>query len=124
MVTGGLLENARSMFDTTAFGIGRAKIEPSDPGQGNCRGAHGAGFQGHVKIAAKQTGAAKDLGRLLERDKLGMGRCVREFFGTVAGNGQDLLRLRIDDQSGDRHLLAKRRFSGFGEGQFHIAVGR
>ena len=45
VVAGGSREEARAMLDGAAFRVWRAEIEPADAGEGDGRGAHGAGFK-------------------------------------------------------------------------------
>ena len=47
-------KDARAVLDTAALGIGRAVVEPAQPGEGDRLGAHRAGLQGDVEVAVDQ----------------------------------------------------------------------
>ena len=47
------------MLDRTAFGIGSAEIEAADAGEGDRRGAHGAGLERDIEVAIDQALAAE-----------------------------------------------------------------
>ena len=50
---------SRAMLDGAAFRVWRAEIEPADAGEGDGRGAHGAGFKRDMEIAAGEPLAAE-----------------------------------------------------------------
>src|SRR5690606_19461188 len=50
VMAGGLREHPRAVLDAAALGVVGAEIEPPHPGQGDRRGAHGAGLQGDVEV--------------------------------------------------------------------------
>lgn len=118
MVAGRCGEHPRAMLHATAFRVVSAKNQFADTGEGNGLGAHGAGFQGDVEVAADQPGGADGGGRGANGQKLGMRGGVMVHLRPVARLGQDGA-VRPDDHGADRHFPPRGGFLGFLQGDRH-----
>ena len=56
VVTRGVVEQARAVFDSPHLGIRGAELNTADAGKGDGRGAHAAGLKCYIEIAIDQAG--------------------------------------------------------------------
>src|SRR6185503_1790492 len=84
MMAGRLVEDARTVLDAAALGIGGPPVEPADAGEGNRLGAHRAGLQRNIEIAIDQARRAELRRRRADRQHLGMGGGIAHLLGAVA----------------------------------------
>src|SRR5271166_2475608 len=121
VVAGRLTKKTRTMIDGAAFWVGRAIIEAAQAGKGNRAGAHRAGLERHVKVAADEPVGADRRGGRTDGEKLGVCGRVGELAGAVAGardNGA------VACESGaDRRLAARIRRPRLGKGEAHRITG-
>jgi len=90
VMTGGLGEENRAVFNCAHFFIRCRIIQSSDAGEGNGGGAHGAGFKRHVDIAIDQAFRAQFGGHFPDDQHFGMGGGVMVSEGPVSGNRQNI----------------------------------
>ncbi len=106
MVAGLLRKKARAIFHRAALFVLGREIKPADAGEGHRPGAHGAGLQRHVKIAANQPLVADFFGRLPDRDDFGVGGRVMVGDRAVAGRAENFAVFH--HAGADRRLAARR----------------
>jgi len=119
MVAGRLLEPAGPVLDGAALGVVGAVIDPADAGEADGGGAHGAGFQGNIEIAIRQTRFAQFRRGSADGEDFGMGGRVGILLGTIAGGGQDQAGAAVDHHRAHRHFAALGRSLGLGKGAGH-----
>src|SRR4051794_20880703 len=107
VVAGRLRKEPHAGIHRAALGIGRAVIEPADPGERNSACAHGAGLQGDIEVAIDQPLGPDGLGRLPDRQNFGMCRRIAVGQRPIAGGGDHLVT--PDDDAPDRNFAG---FSG------------
>ena len=83
------------------------------------RGAHRAGLQRDIEIAAGQAWPAARTGGGADHQRLGMGGGIGQLLGAVAVAGQHLSVFGFHQDSAHRHLAARTGRLGLGEGQLH-----
>ena len=115
-----LVENARTVLDAAALRIVGAEIKPADARQGDRCGAHRAGFERHVQIAAGQSLEPEPGGAVAQHQHLGMRGRIAVAFDPVPG-GRDDDAGGIEQHRADRHLPLRRRCFRLGESQGHCA---
>jgi hypothetical protein len=103
VVAGRLREKPGTMIDRAAFGIARGKVEPAHTGEGNRGGAHRAGLERHVKVAAGQPLRSKFGAGQTNRQDFRMRRRVETPKSLVAGARENFPIAH--DNGSDRHLL-------------------
>ncbi len=113
-MAGFLRKKKRAVFHRPAFLILGGEIEPAQPGEGNRPGAHGAGLERHIKVAAGQSLVAHKPGGGADRQDFGVGGRVVVFHRAIAGGGDDFSV--PDDAGADRRLAARGGGAGLGEG--------
>lgn len=114
----GLTKEPAAMLDRAHLLVTGREIQPADAGEGNSAGAHRAGLQCHVEIAAREALRARKLRCLTDHQEFGMGSGVLEFQGPVAGPGDDPAPgIRHDCPHG--YLAAGGGGLGFGKGKLH-----
>lgn len=118
MVAGWGGEDAGAVVDAAAFGVVGGEDQLSDPGEGDGLGAHRAGFEGDVEVAADEPWGPQRGGGGADGQKFGVGGGVVVGFHLVAGAGEDLPSW-ADDDGADRNLAAGGGGLGLGEGEFH-----
>ena len=118
VVAGWRGEDAGAVVHAAAFGVIGAENQFSDPGEGDGLGAHRAGFQGDVEVAADQAGGADDVGGGADGQNLGMGGGVAVYLRLVAGLGEDGA-VRADDDGADRDFASGGGGGGFFQGAVH-----
>ena len=104
------------MLDGAAFRVWRAEIEPADAGEGDGRGAHGAGLERDIEIAAGEPLAAELGAGLPDGDELGVCGRVVELKRAVAGACQHLAR-GAHHHSADGDLARKAGSLGLARGR-------
>ena len=120
MVAGALLEYARTVIDTTAFGIVGPEKKSADARKRDGRGAHWAGLQGDIKIAGAKPWPSEFSGPFLDQKHFRVGRGVTCFLDPVSGSGNYRARRRIDQNRADRNLAAQPCRPGLFERMIHI----
>ena len=103
--------------DSTEFGLRGTVNEPPDAGVGDGAGAHQAGLDGGVEVAAGETVVAKALRGGAEDENLGVGGGVAGLEDAVVGGGEDFAVLRYHGPDRDFAVVG-RRFR-LGEGGAH-----
>lgn len=103
-MAGGLGEEADPILDGAAFRIGRPEVKAPDARKGDRGGAHGAGLECHVKVAADQALVAKRLASRADGEKLRMGGGITKRARAVSRGGDH--RAFLDDDGADRHLAS------------------
>ena len=119
VVAGGLLKDAGTVLDPAALGVGRAEIEPPQPGEGDCLGAHGAGFQRDVDVAVHEPRRAPFGRGGADGKHLGVRRRVAAGFHPVAGPRQHRPGAPIDHHRAHGHFAPVAGRLGFGHGEVH-----
>ncbi len=94
-MTSGLIKDPGAVDHRPALGVGGAEDHPSDAGQADGAGAHGAGLQGHGQGEVHQAVIADRLGRVAKGDDLGMGGGIAAVNRGVGAATQHLARGRI-----------------------------
>src|SRR3546814_13748810 len=111
MVDRRLRKEARAVGDGAALGIVGAVIEARDAGVGDRAGAHRAGLQRHIEVAAVETFVPQPGRGSANRDDFGMrGRIVR-FPGAVGADRKSVVEgksvaVRVD--LGGRRIIKKK----------------
>src|SRR6266851_3103167 len=121
VVAGRLVEDPRAVLDPAAFRIVGGKIEPADPRQADRRGAHRAGLQRHVEIAAGEPLCAEPRGTFAQHQHLGMRGRVVVALDPVAGSGDDVPG-DVDQHGADRHLARAAGRDSLIKGARHRAI--
>ncbi len=111
MMAGRLVEDARAVLHPAALGVVGAEIEAADAGQGNRRGAHRAGLQRDVEVAAVELLLPERGGCGAQHQHLGVLRRVVLDLDAVAGFGDDHA-VGPNEHRADRHLAAPTRREG------------
>ena len=119
VMAGGLLEDARPVLDPTALGVRRAEVEPPQPGEGDCLGAHGAGFQRDVDVAVDEPRRAPFGRGGADGKHLGVRRRVVRGFHPIAGACQHRARAPVDHHRAYGHFAPRARRLGFCHGEVH-----
>ena len=122
VVTGFLGEKARSVFDRPALLVLGREIKPAQPREGNGAGAHGAGFQRRIEVAAGQPFVVEDFRARADDQHFGMGGRVMVLDGAISGAGENFAIL--DEAGANWRLAARRRRPRFGEGAVPRVVPR
>ncbi len=117
VVAGRLVEEPDAVVHAAALRIMGSVIDPSDAGEGDRPGAHGAGLQRHIEIAAGQPFVVEGLAGQADGEHLRMGGRVAQLARAVAGRGDDASV--PDDGGSDRHLPAGGCGAGLREGHAH-----
>src|SRR5829696_2481987 len=73
VVAGRARVDARAVVDAAALGVGGAVVEAAEAGEAERVGAHRAGLEGDVEVAAGQAGGAEAGGGGAQREELGVG---------------------------------------------------
>src|SRR5580698_9694583 len=108
MVTGWLIEDTRSVLHAAALWIVGAKIEPADARQRDRRGAHRAGFERDIEVAAVELLLTEPRRRLAQHQHLGVRGRIALALDPIAGGGDHHV-VRPDHHGADRNFTAPRR---------------
>ncbi len=117
MVAIGLIEETHTVFDRTALGIVSAEIEPAQAGMGDGTGAHGAGLERHIEIAAIEPARAAHGKRGANGQQLGMGGGIGQRLHAVALGREDAVAL--DDDGAHRGFAGSGSLLGEAQGDLH-----
>ena len=120
MVAGALGENPGTMVNATAFGIKRPKIKPPETSERESLSAHGAGFQGDIKITSEQTGCAEALAAGPENKHLCMSGRIVKLFNPVPRSGNNLTGNTLDKDGTHRNLAGGSGFRRLFQRCLHI----
>ena len=105
MVTGWLLEKARTVQHRTALGIVGGKNQPRHPCHGDGAHTHGAGLQRHIQRDADQALISQFGSSLTQDQNFGMSGGVLQLDNPVAALGQKAAIGRRQ-YGADRYLTA------------------
>ncbi len=117
MVAGGLREEARAVLDRAALGVAGRPVETTDAGKRDRAGAHGAGLERDIEIAADEPFGAEFGRRLPDGEHFGMGRRIAIDDRAVAGDRDD--GAAAHERRADRRLAGCGRLAGGLESRRH-----
>src|SRR5208282_4581629 len=90
MMAGFLRKKTRAVFHRATLFVLGGEIEPAQSGEGNGAGAHGAGLQRHIEIAAGEALIAKYFRGGAVDQHFGVSSRIVVFDRAIAGAGDDL----------------------------------
>jgi hypothetical protein len=123
VVAGCGFQHAGAVLDPAALGVVGAEDQPANAEEADGLGAHGAGFQGHDKVASRQPGLAAQGGGGAEGEQFGMRRGIVASLDLVAGRGENRA-VGGEDDGTDGDLPPRGGGTGGTEGQVHGGVER
>src|SRR5271169_62459 len=100
-----------------ALGVGGAVIQPADAGKRHGAGAHGAGFERDIEVAAVEAFSAERGGSLPDRDQFGMRGRIAVGKRAVPGPRDDFAGAH--DHTADRHFATLAGGAGFLDCHIH-----
>ena len=110
-------EKTHPIFNRAPFGITGTEIKSSYPSEGDRPRTHDARLQRHVEIAISQPFRSESRRRRADGDQLGMPGRIFVAHSAVTSARHD--RPVTNNDTAHRHLAARRRATGFLEGQLH-----
>jgi hypothetical protein len=105
------------MIDRAALGVESRVIEAAEARVCDRAGAHRAGLERHVEVAADKPLGARRRGGFADGENFGVRGRIGPFAGAVSGPGKDDAIAR--DRRADRRFAARFRRARFGEGDAH-----